>query len=200
MVDSDGDGTSGADEDPDGDAISIRIETEIGTDPLKSDNDGNPLDDNTERLGPTDPLPTDTDGDGLTDESEVRLGTNPQLADSNGNGIPDGQGIYTTIATSTDGTVRVELTGVGDVAKETTVRGLPESVRFERLPGQVGDPYLVTTAAPFSFATIYLPYQLMEIPSGDRTNVEIFRYDEEQMNYDALSQAGDDGEWLFRRR
>jgi hypothetical protein len=67
-----------ADVDTDGDGLSDRRETELGTDPNNPDTDGDGLTDGQEVLTyRTNPLVKDTDGDGYDDGSEVKNGYNP---------------------------------------------------------------------------------------------------------------------------
>ena len=108
VADTDGDGTSDADEDPDGDGLT-NLEEVTGsendafgdepTDPLVADSDGDGLTDGEETSGsendgygnePTNPNAADTDGDQLTDSQEIDLtGTDPNEADTDGDGTSD---------------------------------------------------------------------------------------------------------------
>ena len=64
--------------DSDGDGLTDRQETVIGTDPFNPDSDGDGLFDNEEVvLYETDPLNTDSDGDTFLDGDEVKNGYNP---------------------------------------------------------------------------------------------------------------------------
>jgi len=64
--------------DTDGDGLSDRRETELGTDPAKADTDGDTVSDGDEVLKyRTNPLVKDTDGDTYDDGSEIKNGYNP---------------------------------------------------------------------------------------------------------------------------
>lgn len=90
--DTDENGIGDADEDKDGDGLTILEELIHGTSPLRSDTDLDGIDDKTEiSVTGTDPLKEDTDEDGLTDGEELELGTNPLIQDTDGDGIIDSE-------------------------------------------------------------------------------------------------------------
>ncbi|MCG8380167.1 MAG: hypothetical protein MI865_11945, partial [Proteobacteria bacterium] len=74
----------------------------------------------------------------------------------------------------------------------TQIRNLSDHVRFQQIPGQVGQPFRVATESALSHAKINLPYAMADVPNGDISHVDIFRYDEARMAYDALGQDGHD--------
>lgn len=78
--------------DGDHDALTNRVEKELGTDPKNPDTDSDGLRDGAEvNQHKTDPLKADSDVDGLNDGDEVnRFKTNPLLADSDADGLNDG--------------------------------------------------------------------------------------------------------------
>ena len=78
--------------DSDGDGLSNKRESELGTDRNNADTDGDGLSDGAEvdTYG-TDPLVADSDGDGLSDGDEVRTHrTQPLNPDSDGDSVLDG--------------------------------------------------------------------------------------------------------------
>lgn len=80
LSDSDGDGTSDANEDWDEDGLTNLQEVNLGTNAKLSDSDGNGISDADE----------DTDGDGLTTAQELSRGLNPsRYDDSDNDGVPD---------------------------------------------------------------------------------------------------------------
>lgn len=83
---------SNANGDGDHDALSNRVEKELGTDPKNPDTDNDGLQDGAEfTQHKTDPLKADSDADGLNDGDEVtRFKTNPLLADTDADGLKDG--------------------------------------------------------------------------------------------------------------
>ena len=81
--------------DSDGDGLSNKLESELGTERNNADSDGDGLSDGAEvdTYG-TDPLVADSDGDGLGDGDEVNThSTQPLNADSDGDAISDGDEI-----------------------------------------------------------------------------------------------------------
>lgn len=192
VADTDGDGIDDSLEDDDEDLVTNLEELVIGTDPLLADTDGDHLDDHAEVINGTDPIKADTDDDGLTDDSEVALGTDPTAADSDGNGVLDGHETYTTVALAADGTVVVELTGQGDVAKQTEVRMMTGDVRLQQLAGQVGPAVRVLTDQPLTNLRIKLPFTIAQLPDGDREGIGILRYDTEVIHYELLGRTGKD--------
>jgi hypothetical protein len=82
--------------DVDGDGLSNRAETEVGTNILTADSDGDGLSDGNEvNVRDTNATNPDTDDDGIADGAEVSDGngyeTDPTNADTDGDGIPDGR-------------------------------------------------------------------------------------------------------------
>lgn len=91
----------GADDDPDNDTISNRLEQSVHhTNGNSDDTDQDGRKDNLEIFGiggPTsNPIMYDTDGDGLNDGEEVNVhGTNPNLADTDADGLSDSAELMT---------------------------------------------------------------------------------------------------------
>lgn len=84
MSDTDGDGTSDANEDYDADSLISLSEAERGTNPRLADTDGDSLTDGDEvHTHGTDPLLQDTDRDGLSDSEEIAQNRNPLVASAN---------------------------------------------------------------------------------------------------------------------
>ena len=119
VADTDGDGTSDADEDPDGDGLT-NLEEVTG-----SENDA---------FGdePTDPLVADSDGDGLTDGEETSGSendafanepTDPNEADTDGGGVPDGDEVTETPATDPNDAADDVLDPAGDADNDGVTNG-----------------------------------------------------------------------------
>ncbi len=94
--------------DDDGDGLSNRLETDLGTRPDVKDTDGDGLYDGQELYDVgTDPLRADSDGDWLSDADERFWRTDPLFADSDGDSLPDGVEVYlrttSPIKADTDG-------------------------------------------------------------------------------------------------
>jgi len=91
-VDSDCDGSGGADGDEDDDDLTWTEEAKLGSDDCDRDSDDDGLTDGDEvNTYRTDPLDDDSDDDGLTDGQEVNNhGTDPNRSDSDTDGLSDG--------------------------------------------------------------------------------------------------------------
>lgn len=94
--------------DDDGDGLSNRFETDLGTRPDLKDSDGDGLYDGQELYDAgTDPLRADSDGDWLSDADELFWRTDPLFADSDGDALTDGVEVYlrttSPIKADTDG-------------------------------------------------------------------------------------------------
>ena len=121
------------------------------------------------------------------------MGTNPTNADSNGNGVPDGQEIYTTFSATTAAGASFELTGLGDVAKESEVRDLSDDVRFQQLAGQVSSAVRLSAQVTPTNVLVKLPYTASSIPITNTAYLEILRFDEENVRYEQMGQTGSNG-------
>ena len=140
----------------------------------------------------SDPLKADTDGDGLSDHSEHRMGLDPRRADQNGNGTPDGLEEYTTTAVSPDGTVAVELTGIGDVARTVAFRDLSDHALFRNVPGMLSAPVDITVDRPFTRARVKIRFDPARVPGGDYDHLNILWYDETNGVFLPLDRSGVD--------
>jgi hypothetical protein len=180
-ADADGDGTGDGAEDADGDGLVALGEQNARTLPLEPDTDRDELEDGAEvHTHGTKPLRRDTDGDGLDDGAEVRLGTDPLRADSDGDGVPDGEDTLT--AAVEQGTVRVELTGTGDLTRDFTIQPLPGDDVLTGAPGQVSAPVELDLSdaarGGFESADITFEYDPADA-GGDESDLRLFTFDEE---------------------
>lgn len=83
LYDTDSNGISDGQEDPDNDGLNNIKEMEYGTDPFEEDTDMDSLSDGDEvNVYRSDPLKYDTDGDTLSDGDDVTLGFDPTLPDT----------------------------------------------------------------------------------------------------------------------
>jgi len=87
--DTNGDGSTDAQADADGDGLTNLVELSDGLEPANPDTDGDGLRDGDERQLGTDPLSSDTDGDGIGDPDESSMGLDPTIADSDADGSED---------------------------------------------------------------------------------------------------------------
>lgn len=188
--DSDGDGVSDPEEDPDSDDLSNLEEQTYGTDPLIADSDEDSLSDGFEiNSSGTDPLLIDTDGDGLSDDSELRLGTDPLNPDSDGDGIPDGDETYVSTMTDDALGVTVEIEGTGDLAKEVVIYE-ETSELF------TNNSALVSPVVDFSLdnrtfenAQITIPYDPAKVT--DPTNLSLFYFNESAGTFEPVESTVD---------
>ncbi len=129
-----------SDSDYDGDGLTLRAESQLGTDILRPDTDGDGLGDGPETLAGTDPLEVDTDSDGLEDGVETNsgtfvgandTGTDPLRADTDGDGLTDKQESGTGIFIDSDNT------GTSPVTADSDQDGLDDFVESQNSD----DPY-----------------------------------------------------------
>jgi hypothetical protein len=172
--DSDGNGISDSDEDPDSDGLSNLKEQEYGTDPLKPDSDGDSLSDGLEvnSFG-TNPLLMDTDNDGLSDDSEFRLNTDPLKPDSDGDGIFDGQETYTSSITNSTLGVTVAITGKGITTQNLSIDNVasPYYTGISAISSSVVDISLNET---FTNATVTLAYDPSKVSNASNLSLCYF--------------------------
>jgi uncharacterized protein YegL len=180
--------------DRDNDGLADRQELQKGTDPLRPDTDGEGLDDGFEvgSFG-SDPTEQDTDADGLTDDSERRLGTDPRDSDVNVNGSLDGFETYTSEKTAGElggNGVSVNITGMGDVAREVEFEDLPEDRLLQQMPGQLSSPVDIASGKPFTNARVEIGFDPAEVPNGDYQGVGIMYWDQEIRTFVPLDSQG----------
>lgn len=134
IPDSDDNGTSDANEDPDGDGVGTKAEITAGTYPYPLAGLGNPPSDR-----PLDPR-ADDDGDGLSNYAESTLGTDPAVP----NAVPAGVSEVTQGQDDLNRAVRWLLSNDARIAQTVTPDGTPLT------DSSVADwwlPYGVVTAA-----------------------------------------------------
>lgn len=168
-----------ADADPDGDGLGHFRELRAGSDPLVADTDGDGVPDGREvDVLRTDPSNPDTDADRLADGSEGRLGTNPLDPDSDDDGVLDGDETYTSVATFAGVGLRVDMTGVGDVADAVSVRDGSAEPWLDDLPGLASPVVDLESDRPFTAARLTLPFDPTAVPNGDVAGLRIMWFDE----------------------
>jgi uncharacterized repeat protein (TIGR01451 family) len=133
-------------DDIDGDGLSNREESVLGTDPQKVDTDGDGLTDRQEVQDTnTDPLDPDMDDDGLLDGAEIQAGSDPRKPDTDADGLGDRQEVV-VLGTDpadpdtdgdglTDGQ-EVDMAGTDPLKADTDGDGLSD--REETLPPPAG--------------------------------------------------------------
>ncbi|WP_196219986.1 dockerin type I domain-containing protein [Haloarcula sp. K1] len=122
--DTDGDGVTDAEEDLDGDGLTVETELRYNTSVRQPDTDYDSVSDGNEvnKFG-TDPRSQTSDNDTLTDGEEVQIGTDPNLADSDADGVRDGQEDFDDDELVT----RTELdVGLNPFEADTDSDGLPD--------------------------------------------------------------------------
>ncbi len=179
--DTDNDGTPDGDEDEDLDGLTAGAEQSAGSAPLIPDTDGDTLDDGAEvNVHGTDPTNPDTDGDGLSDGAEIRAGTDPLNPDTDGDGVLDGADVVTSTVEDGSG-VRVELTGVGDLAGGISIEPVDDPF-FADAPGQLTQPVEVDLDAEVAdglgSALLTLPFDAGQVV-GDTADLRVFTFNEE---------------------
>lgn len=126
VADTNNDGISDGQSDPDNDGLTTVEEIQQGTSPVESDTDTDGLSDEEEinpssRTPATNPLAPDTDEDGLSDSEELKLGTDPTNPDSDGDGTIDGNETFVTSANESSVGTTIDITGEGNIAESLTI-------------------------------------------------------------------------------
>ncbi len=188
-TDSDGDGMSDAQEDPDLDSLSNLQEQTYDTNPYNNDTDGDSLSDNYEvNVSRTNPLAADTDGDGLTDDSDLKLGTDPNNPDTDGDGILDGDETYTTASANGTLGVTVAVKGKGDLAKDLFISN-ETSVPLNSIPALVSPVVDLDLNRSFESADLTISYDPARVT--DSGNLSIFYYNESAGTFQPLPSTID---------
>ncbi len=198
VYDTDGNGIGDADEDPDGDGLTVLEEMTHGTSPLYSDSDLDGIDDKSEIfiIG-TDPLKEDTDEDGLTDGEELKLGTNPLIKDTDGDGVFDGEEkIEQQVSMGTEGKdsaiseVSVRLACSGDLAKQLKIKNTIETDKLSAgVVGLVGFPIDINSMVSFDEAVITFHYDEDLLGATKEEDLCVLWYDEKNMQYVLLEDS-----------
>lgn len=161
--------------DDDGDGLSNRLETDLGTQPDAKDTDGDGLYDGQELYDVgTDPLQADSDEDWLSDGDEGFWRTDPLLADSDGDSLPDGVEVY--------------LRTTSPIKADTDGDGLLDADD----PDPAGAPRPTPTPAPPASSTSGLGYDPKH-PAVDflLNQIHLVRHDREKLV--CVSRAGLNG-------
>jgi len=178
-VDSDGNGISDADEDPDSDGLSNSWEQNYNTSPLKVDTDDDLLPDPEEISLGTDPCNDDVDGDLLKDGHEVNIGivlANPLVYDTNGNGIPDGAENYWSSKRFIDNTLNLTVFGRGYAIGNVSVA----EVNFTNLMREdvlVSKVYDIRFGDGVDYGTAVLKYNSTFVENNQ--TLSVYRFDED---------------------
>ncbi len=179
--DTDGDGTPDAQEDDDGDGLTLQEEFNHGTYPWSDDSDVDGISDweeiNNYR---TDPMDPDTDGDGIEDGDEIKLGIDPTLPDSDGDGIPDDRERFfqTKEEEITDKErpaitkVEVSLEGTGCLESAMTIEDVYDKDTYSSdLVGLIGVPVNIQYEGEFDEAILTFHYDESLLADND-TNLQ----------------------------
>lgn len=183
VADTDGDGTSDAAEDFDGDGLKNKEEIEEGTNPLDADTDGDELPDGDEKnKHNTDPLKYDTDEDGISDGDEIRLGLNPLKAKTD-DLTPDGA---VEIEQTTDDNAKSESVIESDNWMIPNVSGkvagyISRRVYIDESDSDVLEDNRAVLSDKLDISTDYdkeltLSFKLTEEYKGDVKNIVIVKY------------------------
>ena len=185
-ADSDNDGVSDANEDPDNDTVVNSVEQQKGSDPLLADSDGDTLTDPDEITRGTNPALRDSDNDALDDDSEVRLGTNPLVVNSDSDGIPDGNESYISNRTYFGSSLILNVTGIGDAAKRATV----SNVNYTQL---IPNTILVSNVSAVTFGNdtqssiVKIRYFPAQVPN--HSNLSMYVKNETSGSFDSITPS-----------
>ncbi|WP_252718773.1 dockerin type I domain-containing protein [Haloarcula sp. CBA1122] len=171
-ADTDGDGTSDASGDLDGDGLTNGEEAQRGTLVDRPDTDGDSLNDSREIELGTDPTLPDTDADGLDDDEELAIGTDPLNNDSDGDGVLDGNETFETAmdSESTGATVTLRTNGSG---ADVTMEAKPDF--FENTSASAGPTIQLENRTAFENATVELPVDA-SVPESEYENLSIYTW------------------------
>ena len=147
FADSDENGVSDGDEDPDGDSISNIEELKLGTNPLLADSDFDDLTDEQEVALGTNPMEPDTDGDGAEDGWEILNGYDPLIYDATFE--------ITAVAETPELTASAALNGNGAISTSLEIEPVNDNILLnEDMPGYIGSAFDFSTDEDFESATI----------------------------------------------
>jgi hypothetical protein len=187
--DTDGDGTTDAREDFDGDGLSTAEEQSHGTSPVDADTDFDRLDDSTELFETeTDPFAPDTDDDGLLDNEEIDLDTDPLSVDTDGDGVPDGEESFTTSTTNESAGASVSVTGSGNVSETVNIENDSEPVVNSESVEEMStsESVVFESSDAVENATVTLEYADAGIEKTDESDQTVYRYDEDGQTFEKI--------------
>jgi len=138
----------------------------------------------------SDPMARDADGDGLTDAGERRLGTRPGQADSDGDGVPDGEETYTQTIVGPAG-IEVEITAVGDIARDLFIREVGAATVFDDTYA-VSGVYALESTRPFERARIRMPIDRGRLGDRPIEQVRMMYFDKERLTFVPVERQGVD--------
>ena len=192
MYDTDSNGISDGQEDPDNDGLNNIREMEYGTDPFDEDTDKDGLTDGDEvNVYHSDPLKYDTDGDTLCDGDDVALGFDPTLPDTDFNGILDcDEKISQTLIINVDDdnnpieSVSVSFTGTGNINSNTSIIDIMnKDMMCSNVAGLIGSPYDINSTSDFDNAEISFKIRTDKLNGTSFDNLAILWYDEENHKF-----------------
>ena len=197
LSDTDGNGIFDADEDTDGDELTILDEIKFGTSVFYSDTDEDGLSDGYEvKTSKTDPTTYDTDGDGYSDGEEIKLGLNPLCADSDGDGVSDAEEfiqqekIYDFEGDGVLDSVEVELSCQGSVEGNVFIRDMINLDHISTdLVGLIGSPIEIDAMVDFDEATIQFQYDESKLNGTNEDDLCLMWYDDENRKYVLLEDS-----------
>lgn len=158
LGDSDGNGISDKDEDPDNDGLTNGEEDKLGTNPAYYDSDYDWLSDGDEtNIYHTNPLLADTDGDGASDRNEISISSDPLAAETIFTTEVKGSNVDRITPVTASASVVSGAAGAGSL-EITELTGFDNPFISPAVPGYLGAAYNFDFNGNFESAAITFKY------------------------------------------
>ena len=179
IADTDNNHVSDAEEDPDGDGLTNKMEAQFGTNPIYSDTDGDDISDYDEVYTYlTDPLNKDTDSDGVNDGVELRLASDPARVEDQFITSADTGAVNESSAVTASVEAVTDAVGADTLYIEE-ITSLDNPILNQSIRGYLGSAYDFSSDGSLQSAEITFHYDTMLGQIGENFQPRIYYYNEE---------------------